>query len=48
VGQIVEEFGGSQGTANRAKNEVINAGNWAMIERRHGPVLGRPSIRRRG
>jgi hypothetical protein len=32
VGQIVEEFGGSQGTANRAKNEVINAGNWAMIE----------------
>jgi len=32
MGQIVEEFGGSQGTANRAKNEVINAGNWAMIE----------------
>ena len=31
-GQLVEEFGGSQGTANRAKNEVINAGNWAMIE----------------
>lgn len=31
-GQIVEEFGGSQGQANRAKNEVINAGNWAMIE----------------
>lgn len=32
MGQIVEEFGGSQGTANRARNEVINAGNWAMIE----------------
>jgi ADP-ribosyltransferase-like protein len=32
MGQLVEEFGGSQGTANRAKNEVINAGNWAMIE----------------
>ena len=32
MGQVVEEFGGSQGMANRAKNEVINAGNWAMIE----------------
>lgn len=32
MGQIVEEFGGSQGEGNRAKNEVINAGNWAMIE----------------
>jgi hypothetical protein len=31
-GQLNEEFGSSQGTANRAKNEVINAGNWLMIE----------------
>lgn len=31
-GQIVSEFGGSQGEANRAKNDVINLGNWAMIE----------------
>ncbi len=30
--QLVQEFGGSEGTANRAKNEVINFGNWAMIE----------------
>jgi hypothetical protein len=32
MGQLVEEFGGSQGTSNRAKDEVINIGNWAMIE----------------
>jgi hypothetical protein len=32
VEQLVTEFGGSQGTAQRAKNEVINASNWAMIE----------------
>ena len=32
LGEIVSEFGGSQGQANRAKNEVINFGNWAMIE----------------
>ncbi len=31
-GQINEELGASQGMAERAKNEVINAGNWAMIE----------------
>lgn len=31
-GQITEELGSSQGMAERAKNEVINAGNWAMIE----------------
>jgi hypothetical protein len=30
--QIVNEFGGSQGEAERAKNEIINLGNWAMIE----------------
>lgn len=43
IGQIVEEFGGSQGTANRAKNEVINAGNWAMIEGGMGR-FSRPSV----
>jgi hypothetical protein len=32
MGQIVEEFGGSQGQANRAKNETINFANFAMIE----------------
>jgi hypothetical protein len=31
-GQLVEEFGSSEGHANRAKNEIINFGNWAMIE----------------
>jgi hypothetical protein len=42
-GQIVEEFGGSQGTANRAKNEVINLGNWAMIEGGMGR-FARPAV----
>src|SRR6185437_16901444 len=32
VEQLVNEAGGSQGQANRAKNEIINLGNWAMIE----------------
>jgi len=48
LGQIVEEFGGSQGTANRAKNEVINAGNWALIESGMGrfsrPAVSEPGI----
>lgn len=43
MGQVVEEFGGSQGTANRAKNEVINLGNWAMIEGGMGR-FSRPGI----
>jgi hypothetical protein len=43
MGQIVDEFGGSQGTANRAKNEVINFGNWAMIEGGMGR-FSRPSV----
>lgn len=43
VGQIVEEFGGSQGEANRAKNEIINAGNWAMIEGGMGR-FSRPTV----
>jgi hypothetical protein len=43
IGQMVEEFGGSQGEGNRAKNEVINAGNWAMIEGGMGR-FSRPSI----
>lgn len=43
MGQIVEEFGGSQGTANRAKNEIINLGNWAMIEGGMGR-FSRPSV----
>lgn len=41
--QLVTEFGGSQGTANRAKNEVINLGNWAMIEGGMGR-FARPSV----
>jgi hypothetical protein len=32
VGQISDELGGSQGMSNRARNEVINFGNWALIE----------------
>ncbi|WP_316176269.1 hypothetical protein [Bradyrhizobium sp. SZCCHNRI1073] len=43
MGQLVEELGGSQGTANRAKNEVINFANWAMIEGGMGHV-SRPSV----
>jgi hypothetical protein len=42
-GQIVEEFGGSQGQGNRAKNEVINLGNWAMIEGGMGR-FSRPAV----
>jgi hypothetical protein len=47
LGQIVEEFGGSQGTANRAKNEVINAGNWALIESGMGR-FSRPAVTEAG
>jgi hypothetical protein len=47
VGQLVEEFGGSQGTSNRAKNEVINAGNWAMIEGGMGR-FSRPAVELHG
>jgi len=47
IGQIVEEFGGSQGEGNRAKNEVINAGNWAMIEGGFGR-FSRPAATREG
>ena len=43
VGQLVDEFGGSQGTANRAKNEVINAASWALIEGGFGR-FSRPSV----
>jgi ppGpp synthetase/RelA/SpoT-type nucleotidyltranferase len=32
VEELSTEFGASQGTAQRNKNEVINMGNWAMIE----------------
>jgi hypothetical protein len=42
-GQIVEEFGGSQGQGNRAKNEIINLGNWAMIEGGMGR-FSRPAV----
>lgn len=41
--QLVTEFGGSQGQANRAKNEVINLGNWAMIEGGMGR-FSRPTV----
>lgn len=41
--QIVTEFGGSQGQANRAKNEAINFGNWMMIEAGMGR-FSRPSV----
>jgi hypothetical protein len=47
VGQIVEEFGGSQGEGNRAKNEVINLGNWAMIEGGMGR-FSRPAVEPEG
>ena len=43
VEQIVNEFGGSQGQANRAKNEIINLGNWAMIEAGMGR-FSRPGV----
>lgn len=42
-GQLMSEFGMSQGEANRAKNEVINLGNWAMIEAGMGR-FSRPSV----
>lgn len=45
--QIVDEFGGSQGTADRAKNEVINLGNWAMIEGGMGR-FSRPGVTPQG
>jgi hypothetical protein len=41
--QLVSEFGGSQGTADRAKNEVINFANWAMIEGGQGQ-FSRPTV----
>ena len=43
VEQLVSELGGSQGTADRAKNEIINAGNWAMIEGGMGR-FSRPAV----
>ncbi|UQR67707.1 hypothetical protein LRP30_21710 [Bradyrhizobium sp. C-145] len=41
--QLVTEFGGSSGEAARAKREVINLGNWAMIEGGMGR-FSRPSV----
>jgi hypothetical protein len=43
VGQSVEEATGSQGQGNRARNEIINAGNWAMIEGGFGR-FSRPKV----
>jgi len=45
--ELINEFGGSQGTANRAKNEVINFGNWAMIEGGMGR-FSRPAVTPQG
>ena len=46
-GQLVQEFGSSEGEAQRAKNEVINFGNWAMIEAGMGR-FSRPAIEPEG
>ena len=43
VEQLVSEFGGSQGEAARAGREVINLGNWAMIEAGMGR-FSRPGV----
>jgi len=42
-GQIVDDLGASQGMGERARHEVINLGNWGMIEAGFGH-FSRPAV----